>query len=174
MNTKETAAIRDIFSKRNYISIISFLSLLAIATIVPLFHSQWITGPIVNAVLFISAVLLSVQSAVLIGLIPSIIALSAGLLNPLLAPMVPFIMLSNTILILVFNYSRKFGYTFGVVTAASLKFLFLFFTSTIVTGLIIKKEIASAAAAVLSWPQLITALIGGIIAFGVLKIMKKV
>ena len=55
-----------------------------------------------NAVLIIAAVLLSPFEAVLIGLVPSAVALSSGLLPLALAPMVPFIMIGNAILVGVF------------------------------------------------------------------------
>ena len=73
-----------------------FASLLAIAVILPLFHQQWLTGPLVNAILFIAVVLLGSQNAIIMGLLPSTIALAAGLLPAVLAPMVPFIIISNT------------------------------------------------------------------------------
>lgn len=156
--------------RKTIVNSITFVLLLGIATIAPLFHFQPVTGPIVNATLFIAATLLGVQNAIFIGLLPSTIALSAGLLPPVLAPMVPFIMLGNTILIVAFNYLRKKNYWLGVISASVLKFLFLFGTSSIVINLLLKREVATKVAVMMSWPQLATALTGGIIAYLFLKV----
>jgi len=156
--------------RKTIVNSITFVLLLGVATIAPLFHFQPVTGPIVNATLFIAATLLGVQNAIFIGLLPSTIALSAGLLPPVLAPMVPFIMLGNTILIVAFNYLRKKNYWLGVISASVLKFLFLFGASSIVINLLLKREVATKVAVMMSWPQLATALTGGIIAYLFLKV----
>jgi hypothetical protein len=119
---------------------IEFIILTTIVTIAPLFHYQPITGPIVNAALFIAVYLLGTQNAIFVGLIPSVIALSIGLLPPVLAPMIPFIMIGNVILIITFSYSKKKNYWLGVALASILKFLFLFSASSVVINLLIKKK----------------------------------
>jgi len=156
--------------RKTIVNSITFVLLLGVATIAPLFHFQPLTGRIVNATLFIAATLLGVQNAIFIGLLPSTIALSAGLLPPVLAPMVPFIILGNTILIVAFNYLRKKNYWLGVISASVLKFLFLFGASSIVINLLLKREVATKVAVMMSWPQLATALTGGIIAYLFLKV----
>jgi len=163
-----------ILNKKMAINLTIFLFLTSAITIVPLFHFQPITGPIVNAILFIAVSLLGIEYALLIGLIPSVIALSTGLLPAILAPMIPFIMLSNAILIITFAYLRNKNYWLGVITASMLKFLFLFTTSSVVINLLLKKEVATKVASIMSWPQLVTALIGGVMAYIVLKGLKKI
>jgi len=160
-------------NKKIALIIAQFGVLIGIATIAPLFHNQPITGPIVNATLFLAVIFVGTQNAILVGLIPSLIALSVGLLPSPLAPMVPFIMLSNTILILTFGYLRKKNFWLGMITASAIKFIFLYSTSFIVVNLIAQKPIAAKAAIMLSWPQLLTALAGGIIAWFILKILRK-
>lgn len=160
--------------RKKVFAIAQFAALLGIAVLAPLLYSQPVTGAIVNATLFVSAVLLGTQSAILIGLIPSLIALSVGLLPIALAPMVPFIITGNAILILVFGFFKKKNYWLGVISAGVLKFLFLFSSSSIVIDLILKKEIAQKAAAMMSLPQLFTALAGGAIAYLILKSVKKI
>lgn len=92
-----------------------FISLMAIAVVLPHYvHNQFITGPIVNAVLFLAVMTVGTGNAVLIGLVPSVIALVSGLLPAPLAPMVPFIMISNALLIVVFSALRKTNYWAGV------------------------------------------------------------
>jgi len=156
------------------IKLTTFASLMFIASFVPaILHVQIITGPIVNATLFISVVFLGAEAAILIGLIPSVIALSFGLLPAILAPMVPFIMISNALLIVIFGLVQKKNYWLAVVSASLIKFIFLFSTSSIVIGLLLKKEVATKVVAMMSWPQLLTALMGGIIAWLVMKTIKK-
>jgi riboflavin transporter len=151
-----------------------FLGLLATATIVPMFvHSQPITGPIVNATLFIAAAFLGTEAAIMVGLIPSVIALSFGLFPAILAPMIPFIMISNALMIVVFGLIQKKNYWLGVISASLLKFVFLFSTSSVVVGLLMKKEVATKVASIMSWPQLATALAGGIIAWLIVKTIKR-
>ena len=61
--------------------VILFAVFLAVVTMVPAFiHIQWVTGPMVNAVLILALVLIGPMEAVLLGLMPSTVALSAGLL----------------------------------------------------------------------------------------------
>lgn len=150
-----------------------FLVLLGIALIVPLFHQQMITGPIVNATLFLSTMILGVQFGIIVGLVPSVVALSVGLLPLALAPMIPFIMIANTILVLSFNALKNKNYWFGVIVSSFLKFGFLYFTNSIVINLLLKKEIAHQVAAMMGWPQLLTALVGGILAYLFMRFYKK-
>jgi hypothetical protein len=136
-------------------------------------HSQPITGSLVNAILFIATTFLGIETAIMIGLIPSVIALSFGLLPVILAPMVPFIMISNALLVIIFGLFQKRNYWLAVISASLIKFIFLFSTSSVVIGLLIKKEIAAKVAAMMSWPQLFTALSGGIIAWLIIKAARK-
>ena len=153
-------------------TIVSFLFLAGLSILIPaFFHIQFITGSIVNAILFLSVILIGRSNALLIGMIPSIIALSFGLLPVLLAPMVPFIMLSNAILIMVFSLLKK-NYWLGVLMASTAKFLFLYFSCSIIMDLILKKELALKISQILGWTQFATAILGGIIAFLILKNLK--
>ena len=165
-----------VIPKINIRKLIQFSALLGIASVAPILlgHQQIISGPIVNATLIISVVLLGTESAILIGLVPSIIALSVGLLPAVLAPMIPFIMLSNVILVTVFGYLYKKNYWAGLISASVIKFLLLFTTSSVVINLLINSELAKQVGLIMSWPQFLTALAGGVLAFGFLKIIKKV
>jgi hypothetical protein len=152
-----------------------FVGLTAIVGIVPYYiHNQFITGPLVNAALIIGVVTLGTSPAITIGLVPSVVALSSGLLPITLAPMVPFIMISNAILVLIFAGLRKINFWTGIGAAALIKYLFLYITSSVVVGLITQQPIAEKASAMMmSWPQLATALVGGVIAWGVLRIWER-
>jgi hypothetical protein len=174
MPKSKAISLNKAFTKTVVTKSIVFAIFLASATIMPaLIHQQFITGPIVNAILFTSTIILGTESAIMIGLIPSLIALSFGLLSPALAPMVPFIMMSNAVLVMIFSSLQKRNYWMSMVSASIFKFLFLFVTSSIVINLLLKKEITTKVAQMMSWPQLITALMGGIIAFLIIKTIKK-
>jgi len=153
--------------------VITFVVLLGIAIAAPLFHNQFITGPIVNATLLAAVALVGMQGAIFICLIPSVIALSVGTLPAVLAPMVPFIMIGNVILVSTFGYLRNKNYWLGLVSGSVLKFAFLFGTSSIVTNLLLNQQVAAKVAAMMSWPQLVTALAGGLLAYGFLRSTKR-
>jgi len=165
MNNVKVLAI----NREKIINLSIFLVLIGIASVVPLFHQQIITGPIVNATLFVSTILLGSQTGIVIGLIPSVVALSAGLLPSILAPMIPFIMIGNTILILTFDALKNKNYWLRVTISSFLKFIFLYTTSSVVINLLLKKDIAQQVVIMMSWPQLVTAIAGGVLAFLFLK-----
>jgi hypothetical protein len=152
-----------------------FALLLAAAIAAPLIGQQAITGTIVNAILFISVIYIGIRGAVLIALVPSIFSLATGLLPIVLWPMIPFIMVSNIILILTFNFLRKSAqggsaaggknFLVSIFSAGVLKFAFLAGVSSILINLFLKKEIAHQAVLMMSWPQLATAMAGGILAY---------
>jgi len=169
METK-TTAFKRIISRELVLKLTVSVALIAISVLAPLAKQQMITGPIVNACLFVGAMLLGSGNAVFVGLMPSLIALSIGLLPAVLAPMIPFIMVSNAILILIFSWLKEKNYWLAVILASAAKFVFLFSFSFIVSNLIIKKEIAVKAAAMMSWPQLATALLGGAIAYLIINL----
>ncbi len=147
--------------------------LIGVAIVAPvLFKQQIIAGTIVNAALILGVTFLGTRDGLIISLVPSSFALASGLLTPVLAPMIPFIIVGNSILVLAFAYLSKFNYWVGAVVGSVLKFAFLFGTSSVVIGLLINKEVAPAVAQMMSWTQLFTALAGSILAFGVIKLVK--
>ena len=163
-----------VLDKTKTIATVQFVALLSIATIAPLFHFQWVTGPIVNAMFLIAVVLLGTQSSIFLALLPSTIALSVGMLPAVLAPMIPFIIISNTILILGFSLLREKNFWLAVLVGSFFKYIFLWSTSFVVIHLLIKKELALSVSAMMSWPQFVTALIGGGLAYLFLKSIKKI
>jgi len=160
--------------------ITKFLILGSTATVLPfLIHIQWFTGPIINAILILTLFLVGIRSAFVVCLVPSLMALSGGLLPAILAPVVPFIMISNVIFVLTIDYfynnikDIKKSYWIGVVVGAFLKFIFLLISVEFIKNLLIKQELAVKVAQIMSWPQFATAIAGGMIAFVVLKFLKK-
>ncbi len=152
-----------------------FVFFLVIVSVVPAFiHVQWVTGPMVNAVLLLAVVLIGPMEAVLLGLMPSTVALSAGLLPLPLAPMVPFIMLGNALLVAVFYHLYKKNFFTALGIAAFLKFAFLHQSVVWLMSRLLEEPIVAKLAVMMSWPQFFTALVGGMVAYGVLKGVKKV
>ncbi|MDP3043755.1 MAG: iron hydrogenase [bacterium] len=173
-----------IIEQVNVRALIQFLGLAGIATFLPfVVHVQWLTGPIVNAILILALFLAGIRSALTLCLIPSLMALSGGLLPAVLAPVVPFIMISNVILVLTVDYFANLrqttansakSYWPGVIIGAGLKFLFLFLSANVIAKLLIKQELAVKVAQMMSWPQFATAVTGGLIAWVILKRLGRV
>jgi hypothetical protein len=163
-----------VLQKVNINYIIKFIALIGIATAGPLIgiHSQWVTGPIVNATLILAVYAVGIRGALLMGILPSTIALSSGLLPAMLAPMVPFIILGNTLLVLMIDWLKK-NYWLVLIFGATAKYLLLFFTSNVVIHLLVKQSLAITVSQMMSWPQFMTAIMGGVIAWGALKMWKR-
>ena len=157
-----------------------FLALASVATILPFFiHLQWVTGPIINAILVLTLFLVGIRSALVVCLIPSLMALSGGLLPAILAPVVPFIMIGNVLFVLGIDWfyqsskNENKGYWLGVLVGAGLKFIFLLASVKFIGRLLLKQELAVKVAQIMSWPQFATAVAGGLIAWAILKWLKR-
>jgi hypothetical protein len=155
-------------------NLLTLAILIGMAIAAPLLiKQQLITGTIVNATLIIGVSMLGMREGLLIGLLPSSISLATGLLPPVLAPMVPFIIAGNCILVLGFGLLKNLNYWAGTILGSVLKFAFLYFTSWAVIGLLVKGQVAPMVAGIMGWNQLITALAGSLLAFGVLRVLRR-
>jgi len=170
----------EILEKVNIQSLTQFIGLSGIALFLPfLIHSQWITGPIINAIFVLALFLTGIRSALIICLIPSLMAMSGGLFPVILAPAVPFIMVGNAIFVLTIDWfynkakDSNQGYWLGIVFGAALKFVWLFLSVSFISRLLIKQELAVKVAEMMSWPQFATAVMGGMIAWTALKWLKR-
>ena len=166
--------------KVNAKAMAQFIGLAGMAMILPFFiHLQWLSGPIVNALLILILFIVGIRSALVVALVPSLMALAGGLLPAVLAPVVPFIMISNAIFVLsidrIYDWSKNSasGYWSGVLIGAVLKFSFLYLSVSWISKLLLKKDLAIKVAEMMSWPQLITAILGGAIAWLILKWLKR-
>jgi len=145
------------------------LTLCGIAVIAPLFHSQLITGSIVNAALFGAVMLAGFRAAASVAVIPSLIALAVGTLPLTMAPMIPFIMVSNIALAGVFALLKKTNYWLAAISASLIKFGLLILSANIILGTITHGQMTLALASMMGWPQLITAILGAVLAYVFLK-----
>jgi len=134
---------------------IKYILFLLIAVFAPISLHQNLTGPIVNATLLMAVSYFGFKKAMYIGLIPSLVSISIGLLPGALAPMVPFIIAGNLILMFVFAGLKPKNYWLAVLTGSTLKFVFLFGTSYLIMGKFVS---------MMAYPQLYSAIIGGILA----------
>lgn len=144
-----------------------------LAVVAPYFSNQLITGSIVNALLFISVAVLGTESAFLLCLIPSLISIYTGLLPLALAPMIPFIMTGNALLVLIFYTFGKKKFWAGAVPAVIIKFVFIWSVGMILANSVLS-GISKNVLLIISWPQLATAIAGAVIAFIFLKTIKKI
>jgi riboflavin transporter len=154
-------------NKIDTVFLVKTFILTSILIFAPLLKNQMITGTIVNCVLFMSVILLGRNAALSLCVIPSIISLFSGLLSIIMAPIIPFIMISNMILVLSFDFLKKNQYL-AVILSALFKFVFLFLISSFVIKMF---SIGQKVAVMFSYPQFFTALAGGVLAILILKII---
>lgn len=167
---KEKIAISTSLSRTNPLIIWTFVS--GIILLVPLFHTQFLTGPIINATLLVATEIFGLATGIVLGLLPSVVAMAAGLLPIGLAPLIPFIMVSNALMLIIFSYFSQKNYWLRTALAGIAKFIFLAVFSSLAVSLVLDSAKATQASLMFGWPQLATVWVGGVIAFGVLKFLK--
>ncbi len=161
------------FEKVSIIFLLKFGLFLTIASLAPIAGNQAITGTIVNATLFISTFILGIYPAMLIALVPSFIALASGILPLALFSFIPFIVVSNIILVLIFH-CLKSKYWLAIIFSSFFKFIFLSSTSYLIVNFFLGKKTALIIGNMMAWPQFLTAISGGIAAYFILKISRKI
>jgi hypothetical protein len=134
---------------------------------------QLFTGTAINAMLIITTCIVGVWEAVCIGCITPIVALMVGIIKPPLAPVIPFIIGSNAILVLLFHGIKKKNTYIAMITAAFIKFIFLFVATRWVLTTILPKPILQKVAITFGMIQFFTALAGGIIALVIVPFIQK-
>lgn len=159
-----------IFDNKITVATAQFVVLFGVAVIAPLFGQQLVTGTIVNFILFVAVFLLGAKSAVLISLFPSLIALSVGILPLILTPIIPFIIMSNIILVLVFKIFSKKDYWSAVIFASIAKFGFLSIVSFLVVSF---SKSFLPFVGIIGGMQLITSLSGGLMAILFINSIRK-
>ncbi len=128
---------------------------------------QFITGPLINTVLYLAAMIVGWQGGMLIGIFTPVIASIRGILPPPLTPLIPFIALGNSILVILFFWLQSKNKIAGIIIASLVKFLLLASAVKLVV------QVPPAIAQMMSLPQLITALAGGAIALVLARFFKK-
>lgn len=127
---------------------------------------QYLTGPLVNALLFIATAMVSPLSGVLVGLFTPMLAFSFGIMP--LAPAVPIIMLGNSFLAIFFGLFAKKP-IIAIIIAAVAKYGIMALSVYYFFPLLLNITFPDKMIAVLTTPQLLTALGGGALALVILK-----
>jgi len=159
--------------------------LIALTTVIQIAgFPQPITGPLINMLLFITVTLLGWIAGAILGCLTPLIALIRGQLPALLAPLVPFIAVANTVLVLVYfliyylilkhaNFVKWLKIIIAVIFAAVAKYLFFILTVKIIFPYIVNFTIPDNVAIILMTPQLFTALFGGVLFLILLNILSR-
>ncbi len=134
---------------------------------------QPITGPLVNALLILTVLGAGVPAAIVVGVVTPLVALLNGVLPLPLLVLIPFIALANAAYVLVFGALRSRNYWLGLACGSVLKCVLLFAAVTwlvqLTSDAIAGGKAASlphATVGMMQWPQLATALAGGVLAYG--------
>lgn len=148
---------------------------------------QLVTGSCVNAVLAVAVLVAGLGSGVTIAVISPVLAYLLQIAPQILT--VPAIMVGNTVYVVLLHFlagkegTNAVKRVMGWVVAAVAKFAALY---VIVVNLIcgvmapsllasgaMKEPMLKALPATFSWPQLVTALIGGAVALAIVPVLKK-
>jgi hypothetical protein len=145
-------------------------ALLAIAIVFQLAKmGQLVTGIGINAVLITAVGTCGLPWAAAIGFMTPVLAVLLGIQPPVTVVLVPFIIAANISYAVLFRILRKYNDYLAILAAAFGKFILLYAAANIIiTKLPPPIKIA------FSFPQLITALAGGILAVIITKTLKKV
>jgi hypothetical protein len=145
--------------------------LISVLFFVPaLVNEQAIVGPIVNASLILSLIFLGQSQALILAILPSTAALSSGLLPVAMAPMIPFIILSNIVYLKTFAFlDEKNSSVVAILIAAFLKSLFLSIVVRTIMFNLLSPVVTDNLINMMTWPQLWTAVAGGCLAIAIKK-----
>jgi len=146
-----------------------YFALLLAITIVPLFvHIQSFSGVWVNFILIFTCLKLGIRYALPLTFVPSIAAVSSGLFPLVLAPMIPFIIVGNILLILIIHLF-KCNFFVSLSIAALAKFALLYSTSHFLAQYFLPEMFFDKVVVMMGWHQFATAMMGGLFAFFILK-----
>ena len=148
---------------------------------------QILTGSCVNAVLAVTVLVAGLASGITVALISPVLAFLLGIAPQILT--VPAIMVGNTVFVVLLyciagkDSKKLVRQVIAWIVAAVAKFAALY---AIVVGLIcgvfapallaagtLKEPMLKALPATFSWPQLVTALIGGAVALLIVPVLRK-
>ncbi|MHB0858038.1 MAG: ECF transporter S component [Anaerolineae bacterium] len=173
MNTYATLWTRT----KDYAGLGRFAGALTMALLIPnLGLPQWITGALVNALLLLSVDALGLSQTLVIGMVTPLAAALRGVLPLPLMVMIPFIALGNALFVSLYSAVRPANRWLALAVGALAKFALLYGAVTVLVAHPLRLVLAGASQPVnipatilhmMSWPQLATALAGGLIAWTV-------
>ena len=136
---------------------------------------QMVTGPVVNMFLLMAVSLVNVFSGIVVGIITPIMGFQIGILKASMAPMIPWVIAGNAtycilfavILYLFKSRNNVLTKTISAIPAAFAKF------SILSLGVRVIATLPDAMAKMMQGTQLVTALIGGVLAAILSELLKK-
>jgi uncharacterized membrane protein len=135
---------------------------------IPVFLSTFVIGSLVNAVLLIAVETVGLWGAAIIAVLTPIVAYVQQML-PLPVFILP-IALGNIVYIVIFKIIRKCGIWQCVTLGSFGKTAFLFVSfKWMLSFIILSPNITAGIMFVMSWPQLVTGIVGGFLAVFVAK-----
>lgn len=160
--------------RRPIVKAIGFLAAIAAALLVLSFGwPQAITGVLINALLLVTAFWVGLPQALILGIITPLGGALRGVLPLPMVVMIPFIALGNATLVSVYSVLRRRGAGLALLVAAVAKFAVLAGAVALLQYAPLTLTSAGGANAVvipqslavmMRWPQLATALAGGLLA----------
>lgn len=140
------------------------------------FAGQYITGSVVNCVLAVAALVGCLWSGVTVAVLSPFFAFLLGI-GPKLIQIVPCIALGNLTFVLALHFLREKNRILQVAVSAAAKFMVLYLAVVKVLiplmGDALKAPQVKTFTLMFSYPQLITALIGGTLAMLLLPALRK-
>ena len=138
---------------------------------------QFVTGSCVNAVLAVSVLLCGLASGLTVALISPFMAFLLGI-GPQLIYIVPAIAVGNCVFVLLLHllYKEKIIWrAIALIAGAAAKFvaLYLLVSVLLCNVLPLKPQQITTFQAMFSWPQLVTAIIGGAVAMVIVPTVRK-
>lgn len=146
------------------------------------FAGQYITGSCVNAVLAVAALTAGLWSGVVVAILSPFCAFLLGI-GPQLIQIVPAIALGNLTYVLILFFvigvkpSPVWKQAVGLICGAVAKFLMLYLVVVkvliAVMGPALNEKQVQTFTVMFSWPQMVTALIGGFVALLITPVIRK-
>lgn len=124
-------------------------------------YSTLIIGTGVNFILFYSTEKSGWLSGSIIALLAPIVALLQGHLSSIY--LLPVVMLGNLVLVIAYEYLKRLNFWFGTITSCVSKSAVIFLGALLVINMRPSSLGTFITSLSYTWPQLVTALIGGII-----------
>jgi riboflavin transporter FmnP len=141
--------------------------------------STYIIGSLVNLALIVSVLMIDVKGGLVVAVLAPIIAFFQGHIPQAMPLMILFVAIGNAMIVIAYALLYRESFTskiLALAVGAVTKFLVLY-VLVIKLALLLYPEVGDKVKAVLSinfsWPQLITASIGGVLALLIVPLLKK-
>lgn len=135
-------------------------------------YNNFVVGPLVNACLMVAAAFTGLWGAGFIALAAPFFAIMTGAQLPL--PFAPFIGIGNLVIVVIFYIFINRSKTAGIIIGSVAKFAFLYAAISVFVRMSeMKPKQKMALLFSFGWPQLVTALIGGLLAVIIIRSLKR-